>query len=112
MGSLQVQFTIDDRALGERITTDLLRDRLVACAQTLGPVTSRYWWNGSVEQAEEWMFVCKTTSARVDEVIERIRERHPYEIPEIVASEISTAYAPYADWIAAETQAPPNTARS
>ena len=112
MAILQVQFTIDDLAVGERIAVDLLDERLVACAQTLGPVTSRYWWKGSVEQTQEWMFVCKTTSARVEEVIERIRARHPYEVPEIVATEINTAFAPYAQWVAAETQTPPNTARS
>jgi periplasmic divalent cation tolerance protein len=104
MGSLQVQFTIDDLARGERIALDLLHDRLVACAQTIGPVTSRYWWNGAVEQTEEWLFVCKTTSERADAVIERIRADHPYAVPEIVATEIVTAFTPYAEWIAAETQ--------
>ncbi len=112
MGSLQVQFTIDDLARGESIAADLLYDRLVACAQTIGPITSRYWWRGSVEQAAEWLFVCKTTTGRVDEVIERVRALHPYEIPEIVATEITAAFAPYADWIEAEAQARPDTERS
>ncbi len=112
MRSLQVQFTIDDLTAGERIASELLREHLVACAQTIGPVTSRYWWNGSIEQAREWLFVCKTTSARIDEVVERIRAQHPYEVPEIVASEITAGYAPYVEWIVSETQTPPNTARS
>ena len=51
MGSLQLQFTIDDLERGERIAADLLNGRLVACAQTIGPVTSRYWGNGSVGRA-------------------------------------------------------------
>jgi periplasmic divalent cation tolerance protein len=102
MGSLQLQFTIDDLERGERIAAELLSGRLVACAQTIGPVTSRYWWNGSIERAREWMFVCKTTDERVDAAIELIRAQHPYEVPEIVAAEITTAFAPYAKWIAAE----------
>ena len=112
MRSLQVQFTIDDLAAGERIVTDLLRGRLVACAQTVGPVTSRYWWNGSIEQAAEWMFLCKTTDECVADVVERIRAEHPYDVPEIVTVELAAAFAPYAEWIASETQTPPNTARS
>jgi periplasmic divalent cation tolerance protein len=102
MGSLQLQFTIDDLERGEGIAAELLHERLVACAQTIGPVTSRYWWNGSVERAREWMFVCKTTNERVDAAIELIRAQHPYEVPEIVATEITAALAPYAEWIAAE----------
>jgi len=102
MGSLQLQFTIDDLDRGERIAADLLHERLVACVQTIGPVTSRYWWNGSVERAREWMFVCKTTTERVDAAIEHIRAQRPYDVPEIVATEIAAAFAPYAEWIAAE----------
>jgi periplasmic divalent cation tolerance protein len=111
MGSLQVQFTIDDLARGEAIAADLLHDRLVACAQAIGPITSRYWWNGAVEQSREWLFVCKTTTECVDAVIERIRARHPYDVPEIVATEIVAALAPYTDWIAAETRIPPSSTR-
>jgi periplasmic divalent cation tolerance protein len=104
MRSLQVQFAIDDLAHGERIVSDLLHDRLVACAQTVGPVTSRYWWQGTLTETREWLFLCKTTSARVDDVIERIRGQHPYDVPEIVACELAPALAAYVDWIAAETQ--------
>ena len=110
MTAHQVQFTIDDLAKGEAIASDLLRERLVACAQTIGPITSRYWWNGSINQAQEWLFLCKTTPARVDEVVERIRRLHPYEVPEIVVCEISAALDVYADWIVAETQVPPSAA--
>jgi periplasmic divalent cation tolerance protein len=102
MGSLQLQFTIDDLERGERIAADLLHEPLVACAQTIGAVTSRYWWNGTIERAREWMFVCKTTTERVGAAIELIRAAHPYEVPEIVATEITTAFTPYADWVAAE----------
>src|SRR5258708_25743128 len=104
MRSLQVQFTIDDLARGDDIVSELLRDRLIACAQTVGPVTSRYWWQGTLRQTREWLFLCKTTSARVDDVIERTREQHPYDVPEIVAYELGPALGAYTDWIAAETQ--------
>ncbi len=112
MRSLQVQFTIDDLARGETIVSGLLRDRLVACAQTIGPVTSRYWWKGNIDRSEEWLFVCKTTSERIDAAVDRIQAEHPYEVPEIIAGEIVTAFAPYADWIAAETRSRPDATRA
>jgi periplasmic divalent cation tolerance protein len=36
-------------------------------------------------------------------VIERIKALHPYEMPEIVAQNFSAGFAPYLDWIKAET---------
>jgi periplasmic divalent cation tolerance protein len=106
--TVQVQFTIDDEARGEAIVVELLTKRLVACAQTLGPVTSRYWWRGSINQAQEWLFVCKTTPERLGDVIECIRLGHPYEVPEIVACDITGGFEAYVDWIVAETQSPTN----
>ena len=104
MRSVQVQFTIDDVARGEAIALELLNTRLVACAQTIGPVTSRYWWDGAINQTQEWLFVCKTTPERLDDVIERVRARHPYEVPEIVACDITGGLDAYVDWIVTETR--------
>ena len=59
-----MQFAIDDVAAGDAIVGELLTNRLVACAQTIGPVTSRYWWGGSINHAQEWLFLCKTTPER------------------------------------------------
>ena len=104
MRAVQVQFTIDDLARGEAIALELLNTRLVACVQTVGPVTSRYWWDSSISQTQEWLFVCKTTPARLDDVIDRVRARHPYEVPEIVAHDITGGLEEYGGWIVAETR--------
>jgi periplasmic divalent cation tolerance protein len=102
--AVQVQFTIDDETARDAIVDDLLRRRLVACAQMLGPVTSRYWWDGEISEAREWLVVCKTAPGRVDEVVETIRARHPYDVPEIVVGEVTGGLGAYLDWIDAETR--------
>ena len=106
MRSVQVQFTIDDATQGEAIVVDLLSKRLVACAQTLGPVTSRYWWQGSITEAREWLFLCKTTPERLDDVVACIRHAHPYEVPEVIALPIvqDEGNADYRAWVVAETR--------
>ena len=109
MRTLQVQFAIDDTTAGDEIVADLLHRRLIACAQTIGPVTSRYWWRGAIERSQEWLFVCKTTAARLDEVVDAVRARHPYEVPEIVAFDMTGGLDAYTDWIAAETAPPPGS---
>ena len=105
-----MQFSIDDRARGDAIASELLHERLVACVQTVGPMTSRYWWDGAIAEADEWLFVCKTTRDRCAEVIELVQMRHPYDVPEIVAFDISASFEPYGAWIAAETRARPDDA--
>ena len=60
MGHVQIQFAIDDPERADAIVESLLARHLVACGQRIGPVTSRYWWNGSLEQSEEWLVLLKT----------------------------------------------------
>ena len=101
--AVQLQFTIDDEDARDAIVDELLRRRLVACAQTLGPLTSRFWWDGEISEAREWLVVCKTVPSRLEAVIETITVRHPYDVPEIVVSEITGGLAAYLDWVTAET---------
>lgn len=97
---VQLQFSIDDRAAADAIAGALLERRLVACVQVLGPMTSRYWWKGSIEVAEEWLCLAKTTAARADEVVAAIRDLHPYDVPELLVSPVG-GFDAYLAWIAA-----------
>ena len=52
---LQVITTAERREDVERIARTVVEERLAACAQILGPISSVYWWKGAVEEAEEWI---------------------------------------------------------
>jgi periplasmic divalent cation tolerance protein len=67
--------------------------------QVVGPVASRYRWEGAVETAEEWQCLAKTTAALYPRVEAAIREIHSYEEPEIVAMPILAGSAGYLAWI-------------
>ena len=101
--AVQVQFAIDDLARGTAIAEAVLSARLTACVQRVGPVRSRYHWEGSLEEAEEWLFLCKSTAARADALVARIAELHPYETPEVVVLPLSGGLDRYLAWIDAET---------
>ena len=98
-GCCQVTTTLPDRATAERLAATLVEERLAACAQVLGPVSSTYHWQGEIEQAEEWYCHLKTTSARLPALQARIRELHTYEQPEIVALPIVGGDTGYLRWI-------------
>lgn len=99
MTHVEIRFTIDDEAGADAIIGALLAERLVACGQRVGPIMSRYWWSGTIDQSEEWLVLVKTRSALTDRVVETIVEHHPYETPEVVAVPIVAGYAGYLDWI-------------
>lgn len=96
---LQVLTTASSEAEAERISSALLERRLAACVQVLGPISSRYRWQGEVETAREWMCLAKTEALRYAELEAAIRELHSYDEPEIVATPIVAGSAGYLDWI-------------
>ena len=99
MDHVQVEFTIDDRAVGDAILDSLLADGMVACGQTVGPIVSRYWWDGSVQESEEWMVLLKTRTDLSAPVIDAIVAQHPYDTPEVVVLPIVDGALGYLEWI-------------
>jgi periplasmic divalent cation tolerance protein len=97
---VQVSTTLPDEEAAHTIATCLIEERLAACAQVSGPVSSTYRWKGTVERAQEWYCHLKTTSTLSPALQERIRELHPYEIPEIIAMPIAEGDPEYLKWIA------------
>jgi periplasmic divalent cation tolerance protein len=101
---IQVQVAHDDRdALGAMVAA-LVDERLVACGQIVGPLSSTYRWQGAVQHAQEWLALLKTSRAASERLVARIAELHSYEMPEIILTEVSGGYAPYLDWVAAQAR--------
>jgi periplasmic divalent cation tolerance protein len=98
---VQVLTTAGSEEEAERIGALLIERRLAACVQVLGPIASRYRWQGKVEEAREWQCAAKTEAARYPEVEAAIREAHSYEEPEIVAIPILAGSRGYLDWVSA-----------
>ena len=96
---IQVLTTAGSEQEAEQIASALVERRLAACVQVIGPIASRYRWQGKVETAREWICVAKTEAARYPEVEAAIRELHSYDEPEIVATPIVAGSAGYLDWV-------------
>jgi periplasmic divalent cation tolerance protein len=98
-GCCQVTTTLPDQATAEQLGATLVQERLAACAQVVGPISSTYWWQGRVEHSGEWYCHLKTTRARLRAVKRRVRELHPYELPELVAVPLVDGDQQYLKWI-------------
>ncbi len=101
--ALLVLTQFPDRDAARRLARALVESRLAACVSVGSPVDSLYHWRGAIETAQEFPVVVKTVAARYPEVEAAIRAHHPYELPEIVAVPLADGFAPYLDWIGAET---------
>ncbi|MBV9690698.1 MAG: divalent-cation tolerance protein CutA [Ktedonobacteraceae bacterium] len=100
---LEVHTTIDSQEAAQKIAEALVAKRLAACVQISGPITSTYWWQGKIEQAEEWVCTAKTRSELYDQLEQAIRDAHTYDVPEILAVPIAAGNQSYLDWIRHET---------
>ena len=96
---VQVTTTVGSEEEAQRLSSALVERRLAACVQILGPIRSRYRWQGQVEEAEEWQCLAKTEAKLYPRVESVIRELHSYDEPEILATPIVAGSAGYLRWV-------------
>ncbi len=98
---LVVLSTCPDEPTAQRIARALVEERLAACVnRTL--VESLFRWEGRVSAEPEQLLVIKTTAARYEALELRLRELHPYKVPEIIALPVVGGAQPYLDWVGEE----------
>ncbi|HEY1307690.1 MAG TPA: divalent-cation tolerance protein CutA [Vicinamibacterales bacterium] len=94
-------FGKDDDA--RAVATVLVEERLAACVNILPRITSIYAWKGSVSQDEEQQLVIKTSTNKLAALEARLRELHPYEVPEFVVIHANGGADSYLDWVREST---------
>ncbi|TDQ52939.1 divalent-cation tolerance protein CutA [Actinorugispora endophytica] len=104
---VRVEVATDGRASALELGDGAVRAGLAACAQVSGPVTSVYRWAGEVRTDEEWRLVLKTAGDRLAELTAHIADRHPYDVPEIVAVPVEGGHPEYLEWVTESTRPRP-----
>ena len=77
----------------------LVEERLAACVNVLPAMISTYRWKGAVEQDREHQVVIKTAADRLAALEARLRELHPYELPELLILDVDDGGAKYLAWV-------------
>jgi len=95
--------TCPDAESAERIARALVAEGLAACVTRLPGAHSTYRWNGAIESADEVQLLVKTRGERLQAAIDRLRELHPYDLPEALAIRAEAGLPAYLDWIRAQT---------
>ena len=97
--ALLVLTTVEKKEDAETLARRLVEQKLAACVQILPPMTSIYRWQGSVEQAEEYLILIKTTRSAYPVLETTLRREHPYQTPEILAIAVENGVSDYLTWL-------------
>ncbi|HSL39259.1 MAG TPA: divalent-cation tolerance protein CutA [Desulforhopalus sp.] len=90
--------TLEKKDAAHNLAAHLLDQRLIACAQITGPITSLFRWQGEQTTAEEWLLTVKTAPHLAQATKAEISRKHPYEVPEIIGQEVGDVSESYRNW--------------
>ncbi|RIH86074.1 Divalent-cation tolerance protein CutA [Calidithermus terrae] len=102
--NLVVLCTVPDEDSARRIAQALVAEGLAACVNVLPRLTSVYRWEGEVTSGEELLLIVKTREERYAALEARVKELHPYAVPEVIALPIRHGSKDYLDWLAESTR--------
>jgi periplasmic divalent cation tolerance protein len=98
-----VYTTIDNVQDARKIAHTLVEEQLVACVNIIPKIESIYRWKGKIENDNECILIAKTTDKNVKKTIQKIKELHTYELPDIVVLPIIGGLKDYLNYIQDET---------
>ena len=94
-----VLVTTASKEEAEKIAQRLLEDKLIACANIIGPVTSHFHWLGKIDCAEECLVVMKSRMDLFGALVDCVKGLHSYEVPEVLALPIVAGSEAYFGWM-------------
>lgn len=97
--TIVVLVTAPDPAAAARLATALVEEGLAACGNLLPGLRSIYRWEGKLCDESEALLLLKTARGRFAALEARVRELHPYAVPEILALPVAEGSEPYRRWV-------------
>lgn len=99
MSEHRITYITAPMEVAEQIAVALVEENLAACINIIEKVKSIYRWEGQVQKGPESLLIVKAMTEKTEALIERVREIHPYEIPEVISFDIVAGNQDYLDWL-------------
>ncbi|HIP25474.1 MAG TPA: divalent-cation tolerance protein CutA [Archaeoglobus profundus] len=80
------------------IAKHLLERRLAACVNIF-PIRSLFWWEGKIEECNEFAMIVKTRADKFKELKEEVKKIHSYSVPCICSFVVEEGLRDFLDWI-------------
>jgi periplasmic divalent cation tolerance protein len=98
-----VYCTVPSMEIGTKIADDLVGGHCAACVNIVPGLTSIYRWKGEICRDHEQLLIIKSRKRLFEKIQARIKELHPYEVPEIISCDIVDGSDRYLAWISENT---------
>ncbi len=96
---IMIMITSNSEKEAKIIIKNLLKNRLIACGNLIGPIFSSFWWEGEIENSIEYLVLLKSRKDLFKKIEQEILKFNSYEIPEIIVFPIIEGSKAYLDWI-------------
>ncbi|MCD4701695.1 MAG: divalent-cation tolerance protein CutA [Candidatus Aegiribacteria sp.] len=96
---VQITTTVNSQEEACRIAEAAVNQKLAACAQVTGPITSFYVWKGEHCREQEWRISMKTLKPLENMLTDFISKLHPYDTPELILLQLDQVSQAYLEWM-------------
>ncbi len=98
-----VLITAPNVDVAAKLARALVAERLAACVNVVPGVRSFYRWEGEVQDDAEVLLIAKTRADRGEALAARVKDLHPYDLPEILELPATGGSAAYLAWVQSES---------
>jgi periplasmic divalent cation tolerance protein len=96
-----IQTTVSSIEAAKELASKLVEAKRAGCVQIDGPISRIYNWQGNWCDESEYRLTCKTTHSLRQLTVDFLNANHPYEVPEIIVSDVEVSES-YATWLASQ----------
>jgi len=96
---IMIMITSGSEQEAKTIIEKLLKNRLIACGNLIGPISSSFWWKDCIETSKEYLILLKSRNNLFNEIEREVLRLHSYEVPEIIVFPIIDGSKDYLKWI-------------
>ena len=94
--------TYPDKKSISKIAKEFVKNKTVACVN-ISKISSIYSWKGKIENTSEYIAIFKTTTKNKKLLKQKIKETHPYDVPEIAEIDVTSINDSYLKWLIEST---------
>ena len=91
--------TVTDKTQASIIVKQFVNDDMILCANIITNAISVFKWDGDLKSEGECIILMKCYSKNSNQIIDKIEEIHPYEIPLIFSMDINQCNSKYLTWL-------------
>ena len=96
-----VYITCKNNQEAKKISTHLLKKRLIACTNIF-PIDSLYWWKNKIQEKKEIAIIAKTQKNFFFRIKQEVKKIHSYDVPCIDSWSVDGVDEDYLKWLNCE----------